>query len=126
MPTSIVASSASKRKTGKGLSANVAVDGSVATVGTVKDVSWTEVQYESGSIGHRAPPPAEVDKDKQMEYITKILGSKVYDVAVETPLELAPLLSTQIGINLYLKREDAQQVNLYIYYTHHSKFSQNS
>ncbi|KAL0543719.1 hypothetical protein IC582_018823 [Cucumis melo] len=110
VPTSIVASSASKRKTGKGLSANVAVDGSVATVGTVKDVSWTEVQYESGSIGHRAPPPAEVDKDKQMEYITKILGSKVYDVAVETPLELAPLLSTQIGINLYLKREDAQQV----------------
>lgn len=117
MPASIVASSASKRKTGKGLSANVAVDCSVVSEEAVKDVSWTEVQYESGSIGHRAPPPAEVDKDKQMEYITKILGSKVYDVAVETPLELAPLLSTQLGVNLYLKREDGQQVNLYILYT---------
>lgn len=110
MPASIVASSVSKRRVGKGLSANVAVDGSVAMTEQVKDVSWKEVQYEAGSIGHRAPPPTVVDEKKQMEYITKILGSKVYDVAIETPLQLAPLLSSQLGISLWLKREDSQQV----------------
>ena len=94
------------------MSANVAVDGSVAAVAAegVKDVSWKELQYEEGSTGHRQPLPTNPDTEKQMEYITKILGSNVYDVAIETPLQLAPLLSTQLGVNLWLKREDSQQV----------------
>lgn len=114
-----VVASVSKRQTGKTSSANVVVDGSAAAVtaskeGEVPDVSWKDVQWDSGSIGHRQPkpPPEEIDQTKQMKYLTEILGSKVYDVAVETPLQLAPLLSSQLGINLWLKREDTQQVML--------------
>jgi len=43
-------------------------------------------------------------------YLKKILTSKVYDVAVETPLEIAPRLSERIGNTLLLKREDLQPV----------------
>jgi threonine dehydratase len=32
----------------------------------------------------------------------------VYDVAIETPLELAPKLSEKIGAQIHLKREDMQ------------------
>ena len=44
------------------------------------------------------------------DYLTRILTAKVYDVAVETPLEPAPLLSARIGNKLLLKREDLQPV----------------
>ena len=39
-----------------------------------------------------------------------ILTARVYDVAVETPLELAPNLSARIGNNVMFKREDMQPV----------------
>jgi threonine dehydratase len=45
-----------------------------------------------------------------LDYLKKILTARVYDVAQETPLELAPLLSARIGNRLLLKREDMQQV----------------
>jgi threonine dehydratase len=41
-------------------------------------------------------------------YLKRILTSSVYDVAIESPLELAANLSTRIGNRLYLKREDQQ------------------
>ncbi len=44
------------------------------------------------------------------DYLRRILTSKVYDVAVETPLEYAPLLSQRIGNTVLLKREDTQSV----------------
>lgn len=44
------------------------------------------------------------------DYLRRILTSKVYDVAVETPLEYAPLLSQRIGNIVLLKREDTQSV----------------
>ena len=44
------------------------------------------------------------------DYLQKILTARVYDVAVETPLELAPNLSARIGNRLLLKREDMQSV----------------
>ncbi len=44
------------------------------------------------------------------DYLRRILNARVYDVAVETPLELAPLLSGRIGNRLLLKREDLQPV----------------
>ena len=44
------------------------------------------------------------------DYLKRILNAKVYDVAVETPLEAAPLLSARIGNNVLLKREDTQSV----------------
>ena len=43
-------------------------------------------------------------------YLKRILNARVYDVAVETPLELAPNLSARIGNTVLLKREDMQSV----------------
>src|SRR5690606_12273140 len=44
------------------------------------------------------------------DYLKRILNSKVYDVAVESPLESAPLISARIQNKVWLKREDAQEV----------------
>jgi threonine dehydratase len=44
------------------------------------------------------------------EYLRRILNARVYDVAVETPLERAPLLSARLGNTVLLKREDLQPV----------------
>ena len=44
------------------------------------------------------------------DYVTKILKARVYDVARETPLELAPKLSSRLGSEIWLKREDLQPV----------------
>ena len=43
-------------------------------------------------------------------YLQKILTSRVYDVAIETPLELAPSLSQRMANPIYFKREDMQSV----------------
>ncbi|KAL2346795.1 hypothetical protein Fmac_000795 [Flemingia macrophylla] len=45
-----------------------------------------------------------------MGYLTNILSSKVYDVAMESPLQLAPKLSEKLGVRVWLKREDLQPV----------------
>ncbi len=47
---------------------------------------------------------------RTQEYLQRILNARVYDVAVETPLELAPKLSRRIGNRVWLKREDQQPV----------------
>jgi threonine dehydratase len=44
------------------------------------------------------------------QYIKRILGARVYDVAVETPLEMAPTLSRRLNNQVWLKREDLQPV----------------
>ncbi|TQK04904.1 L-threonine ammonia-lyase [Herbaspirillum sp. SJZ107] len=44
------------------------------------------------------------------DYLKKILTARVYDVAEESPLELAPTLSQRIGNRIYFKREDMQSV----------------
>lgn len=43
-------------------------------------------------------------------YVKMILQSRVYDVAVESPLQDAPLLSRRLGNKVLLKREDLQPV----------------
>lgn len=43
-------------------------------------------------------------------YIEKILSARVYDVAIETPLEHAPSLSKRLNNTVLLKREDLQPV----------------
>ncbi|MDO9273184.1 MAG: threonine ammonia-lyase, biosynthetic [Rugosibacter sp.] len=45
-----------------------------------------------------------------MDYLKKILNARVYDVAVETPLELAANLSARSANRILLKREDMQPV----------------
>ena len=44
------------------------------------------------------------------DYLKRILSARVYDVAIETPLELAPNLSRRIGNRVLVKREDLQPV----------------
>ncbi|TMG75226.1 MAG: threonine ammonia-lyase, biosynthetic [Betaproteobacteria bacterium] len=44
------------------------------------------------------------------DYLERILRARVYDVAVETPLEIAPNLSARLGNRVLLKREDMQPV----------------
>lgn len=44
------------------------------------------------------------------DYLKRILNARVYDVAQETALEIAPNLSKRLGNRLLLKREDMQSV----------------
>ncbi len=44
------------------------------------------------------------------DYLERILTARVYDVAQETPLEIAPNLSARLQNKLLLKREDMQSV----------------
>ncbi|GKE44887.1 threonine dehydratase biosynthetic, chloroplastic-like protein, partial [Tanacetum coccineum] len=85
------------------------------TVGIVADPSRTlleyspdSLQYEQGMLG-AVPDGGVVDSPvSAMEYLTGILTSKVYDVAIESPLQHATKLSEKLGVNVWLKREDAQ------------------
>jgi threonine dehydratase len=47
---------------------------------------------------------------KKNDYLERILNARVYDVAIETPLEPAPGLSARLANRLLLKREDMQPV----------------
>jgi threonine dehydratase len=44
------------------------------------------------------------------DYLRLILTAKVYDVAIESPLDPAPILSKRLGNTVLLKREDLQPV----------------
>ncbi|GAW86913.1 hypothetical protein bplSymb_SCF04601P001 [Bathymodiolus platifrons methanotrophic gill symbiont] len=45
-----------------------------------------------------------------LKYIEKILRAKVYDVAQESPLDYAPVLTKRFNNQIYLKRKDLQPV----------------
>lgn len=80
----------------------------------LKRVSADSLQYQSGFLGAAPDNSFASDDDASpvsaMEYLTKILSSKVYDVAVESPLQFAERLSETLGTNVFLKREDLQPV----------------
>ncbi|MBK6743362.1 MAG: threonine ammonia-lyase, biosynthetic [Hydrogenophilales bacterium] len=44
------------------------------------------------------------------DYLEKILLARVYDVAIQSPLDAAPNLSRRLGQHVWLKREDMQPV----------------
>ncbi|KAK5804125.1 Threonine dehydratase biosynthetic, chloroplastic -like protein [Gossypium arboreum] len=78
-----------------------------------KKVPANSLQYPSGYLG--ASPERSVDEGNHdvinaMGYLTNILSSKVYDVAIESPLQLATKLSERLGNQIWLKREDLQPV----------------
>jgi threonine dehydratase len=50
------------------------------------------------------------DSPTDVDYLRRILNARVYDVAVETPLDPAPDLSRRLGNNILIKREDLQEV----------------
>lgn len=56
-----------------------------------------------------SPAPASADLTPA-DYLKKILTARVYDVAVESPLEPARALSARLGNTVLLKREDQQPV----------------
>ena len=47
---------------------------------------------------------------KAPDYLQRILGARVYDVAIETPLDFAPNLSKRLRNRVLIKREDLQPV----------------
>jgi threonine dehydratase len=47
---------------------------------------------------------------KGSDYLERILNARVYDVAIETPLDPAPNLTRRTGNRILLKREDMQPV----------------
>ncbi|KAL3642643.1 Threonine dehydratase biosynthetic, chloroplastic [Castilleja foliolosa] len=76
-------------------------------------ISTSSLQCESGYlVPNEYLGNGAVSKDTMsaMEYLTNILSSKVYDVAVESPLQLATKLSGRLGVNVWLKRKDFQPV----------------
>ena len=48
--------------------------------------------------------------DKAPDYLQRILGARVYDVAIESPLDFAPNLSARLKNRVLIKREDLQPV----------------
>ena len=44
------------------------------------------------------------------DYLQRVLKARVYDVAIESPLDAAPRLSRRLGNRILLKREDLQPV----------------
>ena len=44
------------------------------------------------------------------KYVKKILDARIYDLAIETPIDAAPLLSKRLNNKVLLKREDLQPV----------------
>ena len=48
--------------------------------------------------------------DDQFDYLREILNSRVYDAAVETPLQHAAKFSSITNCDAYVKREDLQPV----------------
>ena len=68
----------------------------------------------AGMSIHRNRVKANADKPAlaadEPSYLERILTACVYDVAEQTPLEAAPLLSARLGNQLLLKREDLQPV----------------
>ncbi|CAO2839440.1 unnamed protein product [Amaranthus hypochondriacus] len=94
------------------------VDGS----SVLKTVSAESLQYKSGYVG---AVPAERRWSQSssssrfstvsmaLEQLASILTSKVYDVAVVSPLQLAEKLSSDLGNNVWVKREDKQSVRAF-------------
>jgi len=64
------------------------------------------------------------DKTLQEQYLRRILNSKVYDVAIESPLEEAAALSRKFGNRFLLKREDLQEVHSFKIRGAYNKMSQ--
>ncbi len=57
-----------------------------------------------------ARPEARRRSPAPTDYLQRILRARVYDVAIESALQLAPQLSQRLGNHVWLKREDEQPV----------------
>ena len=80
----------------------------MATTATVEYASHAperipDANYPRLSTHHLLP-------DGKPDYLKLILTSKVYEILKETPLVYCPSLSTRLGSQIWLKREDLQEV----------------
>lgn len=79
-------------------------------------VSTESLQYEPGYLGaisDKTNPHSDTNGNvgpTNVCYLTSILSSKVYEVAIESPLQYAPKISQRSGVRILLKREDLQPV----------------
>ncbi|GMY25069.1 threonine dehydratase biosynthetic, chloroplastic [Fagus crenata] len=92
---------------------HVSTPASASTSPPRMKVSPESLQYPPGFLGaipERSVNDGGEDILEAMGYLTNILSSKVYDVAIESPLQLAHKLSERLGNKVWLKREDLQPV----------------
>lgn len=71
------------------------------------------LEYSSSAptpIKYPSLAPHSLLPTKEPDYLRLILTSKVYDLIKETPLVPAPGLSKKLGNDIWLKREDLQEV----------------
>ena len=72
------------------------------------------IRHDHGLAWRRPPIDSDLDaaliKEATSSYLTKILNSRVYEVADETKTSFAATLSSSMHNNVYLKREDTQPV----------------
>jgi threonine dehydratase len=59
---------------------------------------------------HHPTAPADSAPADSDQYLRRILRARVYDVAIESPLDAAPNLSARLANRVLLKREDLQPV----------------
>jgi threonine dehydratase len=78
---------------------------------TVREVVPEDMTVGEGELGvvRRGVMRAE-DAERLNWYLRAILTARVYDVAIESPLDFAPRLSDRVGAQIHLKREDLQPV----------------
>jgi threonine dehydratase len=85
-------------------------------------VSPDSLQFPPGYLGATVPERVVLDDGEgdnmsdAMGYLTKIITSEVYKVAITSPLQLAPKLSERLGVAVWLKREDLQPVRLLFFF----------
>ncbi|PIN05139.1 Threonine/serine dehydratase [Handroanthus impetiginosus] len=72
-------------------------------------VAPDSVHFDSGYLVPNRDKGKDVTLDP-VEYLTNILLSNVYDVAVESPFQKAALLSERLEVNVWIKRDDLQPV----------------
>ncbi|MFG1422875.1 threonine ammonia-lyase, biosynthetic [Roseixanthobacter liquoris] len=61
-------------------------------------------------MAHAVRPATEPSAVSMNDYVQRILSARVYDVAIESPLDAMPRLSERLGAQVHLKREDLQPV----------------
>jgi len=72
---------------------------------TTATVPAPDCETDAMNPAASTPPPPEAST-----YLQRILRARVYDVAIESPLDPAPNLSARLGNRVLLKREDLQPV----------------
>ncbi|XP_042477037.1 threonine dehydratase biosynthetic, chloroplastic [Macadamia integrifolia] len=95
------------------ISTEKTIQSSSSSTSPLKKYLPESLQYESGKLGGVPDGMVATDNDgspSAPHYLIDILSSKVYDVAIESPLQYATKLSERIGVKVWLKREDLQSV----------------